>query len=261
MSEEEIDRNSKSYIFTPCSDCTKSNKQNQESVKNSSRKDDQTDLDGTQTDVSTRRSKRKGHIETQQRTIQKFMFLSTGEIAERQPVQRSLYNRKEFHKYNMDKYHQCSKDSEKIIFQEDPSMSKIHGYFIISIEWMSEWRQFANNVGPEPGPVDNTALIKKIKRNRIKFNNPDSDGELGLADKQDYYIISVGFFKFFYDTYGCDTIVILKYTTLTEEVEINHDPLSSSNAFKKNKMRNRNQSKYIKGREFSAIYEFIDEVD
>mgnify|MGYP000607138588 CR=1 FL=1 len=82
--------------------------------------------------------------------------------------------------------------------------------------------------------------MKKIKRNRIKFNNPDSDGELGLADKQDYYIISVGFFKFFYDTYGCDTIVILKYTTLTEEVEINHDPLSSSNAFKKNKMRNRN---------------------
>lgn len=134
----------------------------------------------------------------------------------------------------MDKYHECSKDSQKIVFQEDPTTTKIHAYYIISIEWMSEWRNFANNTGPPPGIIDNTALIKKIKRNRIKYNNPESDSDIGLADKIDYYIISVGFFKFFYDTYGCDSIVILKYTTLTEEFEINHDPLSSSNAFRKN---------------------------
>ena len=141
-------------------------------------------------------------------------------------------------------------------------MLKTHGYFIISIDWMSKWRNFANGVGPEPGILDNTSLIKKIKRNRIKYNNPESDSDIGLADKQDYYIISVGFFKFFYDTFGCDSIVVLKYTILTEEVEINHDPLSQSNTFKRNeKQRNRNQPKILKGREFSAIYEFMDEVD
>ena len=126
----------------------------------------------------------------------------------------------------MDKYHECSKDTEKIVFQEDPQQLKTHGYFIISIDWMSKWRNFANGVGPEPGILDNSSLIKKIKRNRIKYNNPESDSDIDLADKQDYYIISVGFFKFFYDTFDCNTIVILKYTTVTEEVEINHDPLS-----------------------------------
>ena len=63
---------------------------------------------------------------------------------------------------------------------------------------MSKWRNFANGVGPEPGILDNTTLIKKIKRNRGKYNNPESDSDIGLADKQDYYIISVGFFKFFF---------------------------------------------------------------
>lgn len=93
---------------------------------------------------------------------------------------------------------------------------------------MSQWRNFANHVGPEPGIIDNTNLIRKIKRNRIRYGNPESDSDIGLADKKDFYIISVGFFKFYYDTYGCDSIVILKYSILTEEVEINHDPLSTS---------------------------------
>ena len=66
------------------------------------------------------------------------MFLTLDDVAERQPVERNLYNKKEFHKYNMDKYHDCSKDTEKIVFQEDPQMQKTHGYFIISIEWMSK---------------------------------------------------------------------------------------------------------------------------
>ena len=112
-------------------------------------------------------------------------------------------------------------------------MTRSHGYFIISIDWMSEWRAFANGTGPIPGVVNNSNLIEKIKRNRTKYNNPESDSDIGLADKKDYYILSVAFFKFFYDTYDCDSIVILKYTTITEEVEINHDPLSTSNAFKK----------------------------
>ena len=127
---------------------------------------------------------------------------------------------------------------------------------------MSEWRAFANGSGPIPGVVNNSNLIEKIKRNRIKYNNPESDSDIGLADKKDYYILSVAFFKFFYDTYDCDSIVILKYTTITEEVEINHDPLSTSNAFKKSgPPRARNQPKLVRGREFSAIYEFLEEVE
>lgn len=74
--------------------------------------------------------------------------------------------------------------------------------------------------------------------------------------------MTVEFFRFFYDIYDCDSIVLLKYTTLTEEVEINHDPLSTSGAPKKNKpSRGRNQPKLVRGREFSAIYEFFEEVE
>ena len=127
---------------------------------------------------------------------------------------------------------------------------------------MGEWRSFANGSGPEPGIVDNRALISKIKKNRIKYNNPESDSDIGLADKKDYYILSVAFFKFFYDTYGCDSIVILKYTTITEEVVINQDPLSTSNAFKRNRPeRPKDLPKLLRGREFSAIYEYMEELE
>ena len=211
--------------------------------------------------MATKRSRRKGHIETQQRTIQTFRFVTARDIAERRPVNRALYTKEEFHKYNMDMYHECSKDGTRIAFEDDPQMASSHGYYIIATDWMSEWRSFANGSGPVPGVVDNRALITKIKRNRIKYNNPESDSDIGLADKKDYYILSVAFFKFFYDTYGCDSIVILKYTTITEEVEINHDPLSTSNAFKKSKPeRVQDQPKLVRGREFSAIYEYLEDV-
>lgn len=188
--------------------------------------------------------------------------MTARDVEERRPVNRALYTRDEFHKYNMDMYHECSKDATRIAFDGDPKMLSSHGYFIIATDWMGEWRSFANGSGPEPGPVDNSALISKIKRNRIKYNNPESDSDIGLADKKDYYILSVAFFKFFYDTYGCDSIVILKYTTITEEVEINHDPLSTSNAFKRSRPeRARDQPKLVRGREYSAIYEYIDEIE
>jgi hypothetical protein len=35
----------------------------------------------------------------------------------------------------------------------------------------------------------------------------------------------VEFFKFYYDTYGCNQIIMLKYIIEEQEVEINHDPL------------------------------------
>ena len=129
---------------------------------------------------------------------------------------------------------------------------------------MTMWRDYINHSGPEPGEVDNVSLSRKIKRNRIKYNNPESDTDIGLADKVDFYIISVGFFKFFYDAFGCSSILVLKFTTKTEEVEINHDPLSSSqNQFRKlkNQQRDPNQAKFLKGREFTAIYESMEEVD
>lgn len=83
----------------------------------------------------------------------------------------------------MEKYHECSKDSTRFPFADDPDMKRSHGYFIISVDWMSEWRSFANGQGPAPGIIDNSTLIQKIKRNRIRYNNPESDSDIGLADK------------------------------------------------------------------------------
>ena len=177
-------------------------------------------------------------------------------------MNHQLFSESEFHQYNMEKYHESSKDSTRIAFKEDLEMTYSHGYFIISIGWMSKWRAYANSSGPMPGEVDNQSLVTKIKRQRIKCSNPESDSDIGLQDRDDYYILSVAFFKFFYDTYGCTNIIILKYLTITEEVEINQDPLAASNTFSKNKAgRVRSKARIAKGSEFSAVYESITELD
>ena len=62
--------------------------------------------------------------------------------------------------------------------------------------------------------IDNKLLKQKIKTARNNLNYPDDETDLGLADKEDFYILSVEFFKFFYDTYGCNTIIQVKYKTI-----------------------------------------------
>lgn len=81
-----------------------------------------------------------------------------------------------------------------------------YGYFIVDIEWMSSWRQFVNNkINPSvPGEIDNRSLKKKIEESRKSKGYPDCDNDLGLQDKQDFFILSVKFFKFFYNTFGCN---------------------------------------------------------
>jgi len=50
------------------------------------------------------------------------------------------------------------------------------------------------------------------------MGNPEYDSDLQLQDRGDFYILSVKFFKFFYDVYGCNQIVNIKYRTHREEV-------------------------------------------
>ena len=82
------------------------------------------------------------------------------------------------------------------------------------------------------------------------MGNPEYDSDLQLQDRGDFYILSVKFFKFFYDVYGCNQIVNIKYRTHREEVQINIDPLQSSH-----RMYKIEDAGIMRGPEISALYE------
>ena len=136
-----------------------------------------------------------------------YIFVQPSEIDERRPINRNDYTSKQFSEFNMDQYHKCKNDDTRISYPPEEGVKQSHGYFIISIEWMSVWRSFVNGKGPVPGMIDNKLLKQKIKTARNNLNYPDDETDLGLADKEDFYILSVEFFKFFYDTYGCNQII------------------------------------------------------
>lgn len=67
-----------------------------------------------------------------------------------------------------------------------------------------------NHKGSSPGPIDNLKLKNKILKNRERANFPETDDGIGITDRSDFYSLSVQFFKFFYDTFGCNQIMIVK---------------------------------------------------
>ena len=77
------------------------------------------------------------------------------------------------------------------------------------------------------------------------MGQPKYDEKLGLYDRADFYILSVKFFKFFYDLYGCNQLIQIKFIIETVEVEL--DSKVSSNL--------------IKGPEISALYEKVYDLD
>lgn len=98
-------------------------------------------------------------------------------------------------------------DQTKLLF-ENPNG---YGYFICSVEWMSRWRDYIHGRGPQPGIINNSFLKSKVLTNRKRYGYPDNDTDIGLYDKKDFYILSVKFWKFFYDLYDCNHIIIIKY--------------------------------------------------
>ena len=155
----------------------------------------------------------------------------------------------------MDQYHICKNDDTRIKYDNEPDIKHSHGYFIISIEWMSVWRAFVNGKGAPPGMIDNKLLKQKILNARRNQEYPEDETDLGLADKEDFYILSVQFFKFFYDTYGCNTIIQVKYKTFEQRIEINSDPLGSTSRINNSMRGMKIDDSIIRGTEFSAIYE------
>ena len=49
--------------------------------------------------------------------------------------------------------------------------------------------------------------MKKIRQRKISMNNPESDAELKIDEKKEYYVLTRGFFKFFFNAYGCNQII------------------------------------------------------
>ena len=116
------------------------------------------------------------------------------------------------------------RDDERIAFpEENVDGVSVYGYYLISRTWMHKWRNFVSQSGGRPGPVDNTELIETIEAKRKQLGYPSDELELNLNDKTDYYILSTGFFKFYYDLYDAKNILIIKYTTRSEAKELNGD--------------------------------------
>lgn len=125
---------------------------------------------------------------------------------------------------------------------------------------MAQWRRFLQgDIGYPPREIDNLSLKSKIERRRASRGNPVSDEDLGLHDKKDFYTLSVNFFRFFYDTYGCNQIVVQKYDTEVEQYTDRGMPLSPRPTASVPKTQP--TTKVIEGAEFSVVYESLRTMD
>ena len=121
---------------------------------------------------------------------------------------------------------------------------------------MDAWRKFIAG-GPRPRQIANKQLMQQIERLRQEHNYPEDDGELGLKDKNNYYILSQGFFKFYYDNFDCDQLITIKYTKNFDEIEINADVLDVHSPM----MIRRNKDVINKGNELTGIKEYLDDIE
>ena len=205
MSSEDIALNVQSLKFEPCQDC-KAN-----AYMESPR--------GGQPSKSKQ-------IQIREKEILKYIFVEPHEIDAREPIDPSLsQSNSNFIQYNLEMYHECKNDDTKINYAHE---EKSYGYYIVSLEWMSQWRSFVNRKGSKPGCIDNSMLKDRIEESRERLSYPEDESHLGLHDKVHFYILSVAFFKFFYNAYGCNHIIQIKYSFVQERVEINPDALRES---------------------------------
>lgn len=65
-----------------------------------------------------------------------------------------------------------------------------------------------------------------------------------MFDKKDFYILSVKFWQFFYDLYGCNSIIQIKYYMVEQEVEINPDVENDEEYSNRKAAFNRNEDQY-----------------
>ena len=71
---------------------------------------------------------------------------------------------------------------------------------------MKQWRAFITGAKGPPGRIDNSDIKARILRGREELGGEGIgfDDRIEISDKSDFYSLSVNFFKFFYDSYGCD---------------------------------------------------------
>ena len=203
MQNDEIERNRMAVTFLPCSNC----RADEGMVDNNYQTGGGDRYRGEANLEPIAVPQKQKNYETVDKILQGFLFVRASDIEAREPVDRASHSRQSFVQFNMSQYHHCKNDDTRISYEEEDGVKQSHGYFIISIEWMSVWRQFVNGKGDTPGQIDNKHLKQKILNSRKKMNFPEDENDLGLHDKEDFYILSVQFFKFFYDTYGCNQII------------------------------------------------------
>lgn len=111
-----------------------------------------------------------------------------------------------FREFNSKHYYEYKHDDTTLKFDEG------FGYYVVSFEWMKAWRNFIGKTRYDPpGMITNSYLKQKIQKQKSRYNYPEDDKELGLSDKSDYYMLSCKFWKFFFDLYGADQIIVMKF--------------------------------------------------
>ena len=92
---------------------------------------------------------------------------------------------------------------------EKPDGSVI--FYVISAKWIEMWKQFINKKQPMPNPIDNTDLKNFIQMRRKTLQYPECDEDLGVKKYEDYYEFDYRMWKFFFDLYGCNCPIQIKY--------------------------------------------------
>ena len=84
--------------------------------------------------------------------------------------------------------------------------------YAISAEWISQWRDFINRKGEQPGPINNKVIAEKIHNKRKQHGYRLNDNKVQMKDEQDIFSLSHKFWGHFANTYGYDiSIQIRKY--------------------------------------------------
>jgi hypothetical protein len=129
------------------------------------------------------------HFRIKPKEITKYEFVSKRNTILKRVKPDENFTTEEFRTWIKDNYKIYKEDMSKIQYPEDDPQQGSYGFYLLSYDWMDQWRKFIAG-GPRPKQIDNKPLMAEIERLREDHNYPEDDGELGLKDKNNYYILS-----------------------------------------------------------------------
>lgn len=94
-----------------------------------------------------------------------------------------------------DEYKQVRDEEKEFIQKHDTPEADI--YYLIDLQWLSQWRNFAFKDGQQPGPIDNSRLV----------DEQTGVPKIGLELKDDYRGVNLTLWNFWHGRYGGGPLV------------------------------------------------------